>query len=201
MGNLRENLYPDKYYHIYNHSNGSDNLFRSEENYIYFLKKYAKYFNPVADTYCYCLLPNHFHFLIKIKSELEIVDFFKGKKSKDISDLLSQQFGNFFNSYAKSINNTYGRMGSLFNGSFKRKSVESETYFRNLIHYIHYNPVYHNFVKSIDDWPYSSYTSILSIKDSALKREEVLGYFNGLNTFKSFHKNRIDTKFILELDF
>ncbi|MCF6359136.1 MAG: transposase [Cyclobacteriaceae bacterium] len=60
------------YYHIYNRANGNENLFRSDENYEYFLKKWGEYISDIADTYAYCLMPNHFHFLIKTKTEIEL---------------------------------------------------------------------------------------------------------------------------------
>jgi REP element-mobilizing transposase RayT len=56
-------------YHLYNHANGNINLFRSDENYRFFLEKYAKYVTPYFDTYAYCLMPNHFHFLVRVKDE------------------------------------------------------------------------------------------------------------------------------------
>ncbi len=59
---------PGKYYHIYNRANGFEKLFLSDENYRYFLRQYVKYIEPVAITYAWCLLPNHFHFLIKIRN-------------------------------------------------------------------------------------------------------------------------------------
>ncbi len=62
-------LKPNEMYHIYNHANGNDNLFRNEENYAYFLKRYAYFIHPIAKTYAYCLMPNHFHLLVKIRSE------------------------------------------------------------------------------------------------------------------------------------
>ncbi|HRP60464.1 MAG TPA: transposase, partial [Vicingus sp.] len=52
------------YYHIYNRANGSEKIFLNEENYLFFLQKYIEYIHPIAETYCYCLMPNHFHFLI-----------------------------------------------------------------------------------------------------------------------------------------
>ena len=68
-----EPLLPDYFYHIYNHANGDDNLFREQENYRFFLQQYAKYINPIADTYAYCLMPNHFHLLVKIKEEQDLL--------------------------------------------------------------------------------------------------------------------------------
>lgn len=64
----------DEYYHIYNHANGDENLFRKEENYSFFLRKHLQHISPIAETIAWCLMPNHFHFLIKIKSEEEIAE-------------------------------------------------------------------------------------------------------------------------------
>ena len=72
MKNYLPPLEADNYYHIYNHAVGQDNLFKKDENYNFFLKKYANYINPIADTFAYCLMPNHFHFLVRIKYEKAI---------------------------------------------------------------------------------------------------------------------------------
>ena len=65
-----EPLQPGQYYHIYNRGINGEPLFREERNHRHFLKLWAKYIEPLADTYAYCLLNNHFHFLVRIK-ELE----------------------------------------------------------------------------------------------------------------------------------
>jgi putative transposase len=65
-------LQPETYYHVYNHSNGDDNIFRESENYRFFLQQYKKYIYPAASTLAYCLMPNHFHLLVRIRSEEEI---------------------------------------------------------------------------------------------------------------------------------
>ena len=57
-----------KYYHIFNRGNNRENIFIEERNYRYFLKLCAKHITHVADTYAYCLLRNHFHFLVRIKT-------------------------------------------------------------------------------------------------------------------------------------
>ncbi len=64
-------LQPSQYYHIYNRGNNRENIFVSEENYRYFLKLYAVHIEPVADTYAYCLLKNHFHVLVRIKDQAD----------------------------------------------------------------------------------------------------------------------------------
>ena len=60
------------FYHIYNHANGSENLFRNDENYNFFLRKWSQHIEPIADSYAYCLMPNHFHFLVRIKDEEDL---------------------------------------------------------------------------------------------------------------------------------
>jgi hypothetical protein len=77
-----ELLEPDRIYHIYNRGINGENIFKEERNYRYFLEKYAKYIEPIADTFAYCLLKNHFHIAIRTKSEAEIVDFYVKKKTK-----------------------------------------------------------------------------------------------------------------------
>lgn len=62
-----EPLLPGHYYHIYNRGNNGETLFREDRNYRYFLQLYAKHIAPVAETYAYCLMPNHFHFLVQVR--------------------------------------------------------------------------------------------------------------------------------------
>ncbi len=59
-----------QYYHIYNCGINGVNLFREEMNYNHFLKLYDKYIEPVAETYAWCLMPNHFHLLVRVKENI-----------------------------------------------------------------------------------------------------------------------------------
>lgn len=94
----------------------------------------------------------------------------------------------------------YNRKGSLFNRPFKQKEVTNDTYFTKLVHYIHANPVHHGFVKTIEDWPFNSYHTFLSEKNTLLKRNEVLDWFNGRQEFKRFHEQPIDIKIGFDLE-
>lgn len=199
----------DTFYHIYNRANGNENLFRSDENYRFFLKQYAYFIVPVADTFAYCLMPNHFHFLIRIKAKAEIENLqgYKKNLGGDESKLqgfneryISQQFSNFFNSYTKAYNILFNRKGSLFQPNFKRKAVHSDAYFGKLIHYIHANPVHHGFVKNLEIWPYSSYYTLLHYKKTLLKREYVLDWFYGREEFLNYHRQPIDLKTNFDFD-
>lgn len=62
-----EKLQPNCSFHIFNHANGFDNIFEEDENYRFFLAKYERYIQPIAETYAYCLLPNHFHLVVRIR--------------------------------------------------------------------------------------------------------------------------------------
>ena len=62
----------DTYYHIYNRGINRENIFIQERNYVHFLNLYGKYIETIAETFAYCLLRNHFHMLVRIKSANEM---------------------------------------------------------------------------------------------------------------------------------
>ena len=74
-----DKFHPDNFYHIFNHAVGKENLFKNHYNYIFFLSKFDKYISPIAKTFCYCLMPNHFHVLIQIRPENGIRELAKKK--------------------------------------------------------------------------------------------------------------------------
>lgn len=71
-----EPLQPDTSYHIFNHANGFENVFQHEANYYFFMDKYWKYIDPIAETYAYCLMPNHFHLVVRIRKHEAIEGIF-----------------------------------------------------------------------------------------------------------------------------
>ena len=176
-------------YHIYNRGNNSGDIFYENENYYHFLRLYAKYIDPIADTFAWCLLKNHFHVLVYIKTDSEInktkLSYSTVKKPKVIS--ASKQFSHFFNAYTQSINKRHSRTGSLFENNFERKLVHSEDYFRRLIYYIHNNPVHHGLTKTIEEYPWSSFGSVLSPKPTKLVKKRVIQLFDTVENFKHYH--------------
>jgi REP element-mobilizing transposase RayT len=128
----------DTFYHIYNRGTNRENIFYEERNYSHFLRLYTHHIENVAETFAFCLLRNHFHLLVRIKSEEEIQDTQKVSEKPFVS--VSGKFSDFFNAYAKSINQSYGRTGSLFQHPFGRKPVTSDRQFWSIIAYIHQNP-------------------------------------------------------------
>ena len=93
---------------------------------------------------------------------------------ENLAGLVSNQFGKFFNSYAKAFNKQESRKGSLFMKNFKRKKITDEKYLRKIVHYIHYNPVESALCEKPEDWRFSSYKAIISEKQTMLEKAEVL---------------------------
>ena len=169
-----------QYYHIYNRGNNRASLFVEERNYAYFLSLYAKHVEPVARTFAYCLLPNHFHLLVQIKD-------LSGLKRSGLKKP-SQHFSNLFNAYARAFNKASGRTGALFQRPFGRILVTSDDYLAWLVIYIHHNPQKHGLVPDFRDWPCTSYQAHLSQKPTRLQRDDVLAWFDGRAGFVAAHE-------------
>lgn len=181
-------------------------LYRVDENFGFFLKKYALYTGAICHTLGYTLMPNPFHFAIKIKSLQECIAHFE--KVKDISfdpsrhnlpDFLMERFSNLCNSYTKSYNKFYDRKGALFNDYMKRIEIDSDRYFCNLVNYIHFNSVHHGFCKTPFDWKWTSFHAFIAQKKTKLRTQEVLEKFGGINEFKLFHGRMVEA--LLEYEF
>ncbi len=171
-----------QYYHIYNRGNNKENIFIEERNYTYFLKKMKEYLIPIADIYAYCLLKNHFHIILKIKDKDQISEKFQEK--------IHLPFSNFFNSYSKSINKSYERTGSLFQEHLQRNHILDEDYLKQVIVYVHLNPIKHKFAKIFENYLQSSYKSYLSNKETSLDRDFILDLFGGIENFKFHHQEK-----------
>jgi putative transposase len=196
------------YFHIYNKGVNGINLFYNSGNYEHFLRLYDQHIDPVVDTFAWCLLGNHFHLLVRIKEPEEVVggenltgfqnlSGLEGReKEEKYSIWISKRFSNLFNAYAKGLNNQRSRQGTLFERPFRRKLVDSDLYFRQLVVYIHSNPVHHGFTDNYKEYPWSSYGSIVSAKPTKLQRNQVLGWFDGQGNFVDTHRQIIDFDFI-----
>jgi putative transposase len=185
-------------YHLTDHAVHNDNLFIDPDNYRYFLSLYEEKLIWVVDTMAYCLMPNHFHIAIRVKSKAQILAappevLAKWKLSEDSTLLqfqqrISQQFANLFNAYAQAINKQRGRKGALFSGNFDTTEVTSKQYFYNMICYIHYNPVKHGFCTDFRTWEYSSYNILLSGQKTFLRSDLVLNCFKNVENFEEMHE-------------
>ncbi len=193
-----------QYYHIYNRGNNRENLFVQERNFPYFLGLYIKHIEPVAETFAYCLMPNHFHFLIRTRTEDEqraysekIGSFSKNEPTEP--RLPSRAFNNLFIAYARAFNKATGRTGVLFETPFRRKLVTSDAYFQRLITYIHINPQKHGFLDDFREWKWSSYGALISDKKTRLARATVIDWFGDCQAFESSHRQPFAEGEIVEL--
>jgi REP element-mobilizing transposase RayT len=101
-------------------------------------------------------------------------------------------FKHLFSSYAKYYNIKHNRHGSLFEKPFKRKEINHEKYFKQLIIYIHTNPVRHGFTDHPIDWGWSSYLGYFSNLKTFIKKNQTLEHFNDLKNFKKVHEQKTD---------
>lgn len=183
----------DRYFHIYNRSLNCEKIFQDQQNCQLFLDRFKEYIEPVAETFAWCLIINHFHVLVRIKRENEI-DFIK-QKPNDNRKFTSKkkynptrQFSHLFNSFSKSYNYQYNRIGTLFETPFRRIMVEDENYLKQVVCYIHNNPIKHKVVDNLLDYRWSSYSSLISDKPTLLKRECVIEWFGSDHQLIEYHK-------------
>lgn len=149
-------LQAGSYYHIFNRGINHHAIFFEERNYYYFLQLLKKNLLDYVDVLAYCLLPNHFHLIIKAKEETEAPVNKDPIPSSDrllekdiIGKLISDQFRKMFISYTQAINKQENRDGALMLSKFKRVEITQHEYLEYAIFYTLYNPEKHGIVKRL----------------------------------------------------
>ena len=196
--NYRLPIEAEKFYHIWNRGNNRENLYYTHANYDYFLRMYAEFLDPVAETYAFCLLPNHFHLLIRTRS-FAVVSPADETDEKKRSNPVSIAFQRFFTAYSQAINIQQHRTGSLFQKPFKRLEVKSVSQLANLVIYIHTNPQKHGITDDFRQYPWSSYDRMIRNRPSKLKKDEVLQWFRNKENYLDFHSREIDLNKLKEI--
>ncbi len=140
-----------EHYHVYNRGINREPIFFDDKNYVFFLRKWRGFLEQTADVLAYCLMPNHYHFLLRL-----------------LADELSDAMQSFSQSYAKAINLQRKRTGPLFQGRFQAIHVDEDVYLRHLTRYIHLNPVAAGLVPYPEDWTWSSYREYLRRREGTL---------------------------------
>jgi putative transposase len=182
------------YYHIYNRGVEKRNIYMDERDYYRFLETLGFYYKiptpmklsdfrrgaiktkkienqtKLVTIFCYCLMPNHFHLLIR----------------QEVDGGLSLFLRKLSDSYTRYFNTKYERVGSLFQGTFKAKLIESDEYLLHLSKYIHRNSF------PLEMWeckiyPYSSYNYYLSGEEHPFcDTNFILSYFSKDNTSSNY---------------
>lgn len=159
-------FFDNELYHIYNRGNNRQPIFFKPDNYIYFLEKVRKFILPHCDILAYCLMPNHFHFLISSDNRTIITKLI-GDQNRNI---LSEGIRNLLQTYTKAINKQNNSTGSLFQQNTKAKclSKSSNSYDYICMSYIHQNPMKAKLVKRMKDWDYSSFKDYCGFRNGTL---------------------------------
>jgi REP element-mobilizing transposase RayT len=161
-----------QYYHIYNRGAGKSKIFFNEGNYQYLIKLIQKYMKKYGiSIVAYCLMPNHYHFLI-----LQLTD-------QPISKFINV----LFNAYVQALNLQQGRAGTLFEGRFKHICIDNWNYLSHLCRYIHRNPVKAGLVNKPEDWEYSNFREFVETRNNNLKDDEFIKtYFPNSEEYRIF---------------
>lgn len=199
-----------EYYHLFNRGNAYQPIFLNIRDYRRFLTTldYYRYFSPplrlskyllmgkeqrekiiaslgqkgdfMVEIICLCLIPNHFHLLLKQSEE------------KGISRFMSL----LQNSYTKYFNVKRKRVGSIFQGQFKAVRVETDEQLIHLSRYIHLNPYSSFLVKSTEElktYPWSSFSDYLGKNQySFLKKKLISDFFKSSEDYQKFVFNQAD---------
>ncbi|MCU0353211.1 MAG: transposase [Cytophagales bacterium] len=156
----------EQLYHIYNQGNNGEQVFYTRENYLYFLRKYRQHVSPYCDTLAYCLMPNHFHFLIYAeKKSVTKID-----SGHVCINVVSNGFRLLLSQYAHSLNKQKSRTGSLFRQKTKAKLLDDSRDYQGLVclHYIHQNPLRAGLVTKLEDWEFSSFRDFAGLRKGTL---------------------------------
>lgn len=177
-------------YHIYNQGNNRQRIFFERENYLFFLKKMREYLLPYCDIIAYCLMPNHFHWMVLVK-EVTVPHGMTSSHHVRKKRILNDSIAILLRSYTRAINKQQNRSGNLFREATKAECLTKPegitpsfylTQFGTMINihqteleypqicfdYIHQNPVKAHLVKNISDWEFSSYCDYAGLRNGTL---------------------------------
>ena len=198
MARRKHSFANENFYHIFNRGVEKRRIFSNDKDHERFLRGLKHYsqerrklsrrtsqkgddstWNPV-EIVGYCLMPNHFHLLIKQASE----------------DGVSLFMNHLANSYTKYFNTRYKRVGPLFQGAFKSVPIESEEQLLHLSRYIHLNPVVAGLSRSPEDYKWSSYSTYIDNdndpSEDFINPNIVLGQFVNKEEYSQFVEDQSD---------
>jgi putative transposase len=169
-------------YHIYNRGNNRQPIFFNRNNYLYFLTKVKKYIAPNCDILAWCLMPNHFHFLIYANNNTEKII----KETPLKINALTEGIRLLLSSYTQGINKQNNSIGNLFQQKTKFKCITDgdTSYGYTTFQYTHQNPLKAKLVTKLEDWKFSSFADYAGLRNGNLCNKELATLLFGLNTEK-----------------
>ena len=183
------------FYHMYNKVVSEVTLFAAQKDYHIFLERYHRYFSEYFDTYAYCLIPNHYHFLVRVKDDilpaikkentLAATQYINGERP--LNFVIENQLSRMFSGIAMSFNKRHSRVGPVFKEGTKRVLLKTESRIIHQLCYIHHNPIHHKLVTNYKDWSYSSYRSYICDDPSSISKTLMLNIIGGTEVFHQLH--------------
>jgi len=170
-------------YHVYNRGHNKQQIFINHKDYSRYLKRAGEYIGKHQVTlFAYCLMPNHIHLLIRQDGDVSIDRFIH----------------RLHTAYTMYFNKKYERVGSVFQGRFKAKLVDTDEYLLHVSRYIHINPIelFHvqgrALISELGAYPWSSYGQYVESRLKPLCDPTfILNYFSnsplrGKTTYRLF---------------
>jgi len=172
-------------YHIYNRSNRQ--VFMNRDNYLFFLKKIKSHIQPVCEILAWCLMPNHFHFMIYTTEQSALLI---NEKHRERTQQLSKSIGTLLSSYTQAFNKQYHLKGSLWAHNTEAIILNDikDAYACTCFHYIHQNPVKARLAAKMEDWEFSSYIDYTGARNGKLINKELA--YSLLNIDKEHFKEQ-----------
>jgi putative transposase len=169
---------PGEIYHVYNQGNNRERIFFEKKNYYFFMEKMKRYLLQHSDLLAWCLMPNHFHWLLKVHNDYNPNDSkIKNSTAPDILPL-NRNISILLSSYTKAMNNLYGRSGKLIRSRTKaiklnKKNNVDDNYPLICFNYIHQNPLKAGLTDRMEDWIYSSFRDYAGIRSESFCNKEL----------------------------
>lgn len=178
---MNEPFAQNQIYHIFNRGCNKQNIFFSERNYLYLLRKIKESYREYGvGNLAYCLMPNHYHFLLRQETE------------RPLSDWLQR----LFNGYVQALNKELDRSGTLFQGRPKHVLIETDEQLVHVVRYIHINPVKAGLAGQPEDWRYSNYLEWIEARSGTLVDREFIGsYFAAVADYREFVSSYLEENF------
>ena len=168
---------PNQYYHVYNRGANRADIFRNDKDYVFLLKQVKEHLEEYAITViAYCLMSNHYHFLLRQNAEAKINDFMQ----------------KVFFIYSSSFNTIHNRSGTLLEGPFRAIWVDKIEYALHVCRYIHRNPLEAKMVIRPEQWHYSNYQEFIGMRNGTLvDRDFVNQHFASPKAYEDFVMNYV----------
>ena len=171
-------IFEKGFYHIYNQGNNKQPIFLLNRDYEYFIELCHKYIVPRCQILAWCLLPDHFNFIIQINEKSLERIVWGGNEMPSVSN----GFQLLQSIYAKTVNARENRTGSLFRQKTKAKLLETKDHAFLAFRYVNQKPLKTQLVKSRDDWTFSSYNEYLGYSKPELSNVELGEEIFGIDT-------------------